>query len=436
MILSMLVYVTSITNRLRYTFDLLLKDLIGIDYEITTDANKFSFYTGPKFNYSTEPIGEELFFYATNLLFEKKIRNQDLSVFEWNDTKAFFATHPKYVIPFDPFAASFFMVSRYEEYLPFTPDKYQRFDAAESLAFQKGFLNKPIVNIYAKKIKQIFKENFPALIFREKSFKYISTIDIDNAWAYKEKGLIRTCGALLRSLSAFDFELFFDRIAVLSGRKKDPYDTYDLLTELQNKYNLQMIYFFLLGDYAENDKNVSISSKKFQSLIKSIADYSETGIHPSFYSNQRTGRMRLEQSRLQKIVMKEITKSRQHFIKLSFPATYRQLIDADITDDYSMGFSGEIGFRAGICTSFYFYDLERETETRLIIHPFAVMDATLRYYMKIMPAEALSYVGPIIKEIRAVNGTFITIWHNESISNKKPWEGWRGVYEEIIKAAI
>ena len=227
----MLVYVTSITNRLRYTFDLLLKELIGIDYEITTDANKFSFYTGPKFNYSTEPIGEELFFYATNLLFEKKIRNQDLSVFEWNDTKAFFATHPKYVIPFDPFAASFFMVSRYEEYLPFTPDKYQRFDASESLAFQKGFLNKPIVNIYAKKIKQIFKENFPALIFREKSFKYISTIDIDNAWAYKEKGLIRTCGALLRSLSAFDFELFIDRIAVLSGRKKDPYDTYDLLAE-------------------------------------------------------------------------------------------------------------------------------------------------------------------------------------------------------------
>ena len=146
--------------------------------------------------------------------------------------------------------------------------------------------------------------------------------------------------------------------------------------------------------------------------------------------------MRLEQSRLQKIVMREISKSRQHFIKLSFPSTYRQLIDADITDDFSMGFSGEIGFRAGICTSFYFYDLERETETRLRIHPFAVMDATLRYYMKIMPAEALSYVGPIIKEIKAVNGTFITIWHNESISNKKPWEGWRGVYEEIIKAAL
>lgn len=432
----MLVYVSSITNRLRYTFDLLLGDLIGLDYEITTDANKFSFHTGPKINYSREPLGDELFFYATDLLFEKKIQRQDLSVFDWNDIKAFFATHPKYLIPFDPFAASFYMVSRYEEYLPFSPDKYQRFDAAESLAYQKGFLNKPIVNIYAKKIKQILKDHFPELLFRDKQYKYISTIDIDNAWAYKEKGLIRTCGALIRSLTSFNFDLFIERLTVLMGRKKDPYDTYDHLSELQYKYNLKMIYFFLLGDYAENDKNVSISSKKFQSLIKSIADYSETGIHPSFYSNYKPGRMRLEQSRLQTMVKRDITKSRQHFIKLSFPVTYRELIDSDITDDYTMGFPGEIGFRAGICTSFYFYDLERETETRLRIHPFAVMDATLRYYMKIMPAETLSYVGPLIKEIKDVNGTFITIWHNESISDQKPWEGWRDVYEEIIKAAI
>lgn len=432
----MLVYVTIVTHRLKYTFDLVLKDLAGIDYDFTTDAGKFGFHTGPKLNYSTKPFGDELFFYATDLLFERKIRRQDLSVFDWNDTKAFFATHPKYVIPFDPFAASFYMVSRYEEYLPFNPDKFQRFDASESFAFQKGFLTKPVVNIYAQKIKQIFREQFPEMVFREKKYSYVSTVDIDNAWAYKEKGLIRTCGALLRSLSKFDFDDLFERITVLTGRKKDPYDTYDQLSYLQHKYHLKMIYFFLLGDYAENDKNVSASSKKLQSLIKSIADYTEVGLHPSFDSNQRQGRFRIEQARLQKILRRDINKSRQHFLKMSFPATYRQLIDLDVIDDYTMGFSGEIGFRAGICTTFNFFDLERDMETRLRVHPFAVMDATLRYYMKITPAEVLSYVGPIIKEIKAVNGTFITVWHNESISNRKPWEGWADVYEEIIKAAI
>ena len=55
--------------------------------------------------------------------------------------------------------------------------------------------------------------------------------------------------------------------------------------------------------------------------------------------------------------------------------------------------------------------------------------------MKIQPAEVMSYVGPLIKQVRAVNGTFITLWHNESLSGIKPWEGWQDVYEEIVKAA-
>jgi hypothetical protein len=432
----MLIYTTASSPRLRYILDLVIRDIAGIDYELSHDPDEFGFFTGPKLNYSEHKFGDELFLYATPLLFEKKIRKQDPSVFDWNDTKAFFATHPKYILPFDPFAASFYMVSRYEEYLPFTHDKHNRFDASESLAFKKGFLQKPLVNIYARKIRELILAQYPGLPYRESTYSYISTVDIDNAWAYKSKGLIRTCGALMRSALNFDFRAVVDRLAVLSGRKKDPYDTYDLLFDLQQRYGLQSIYFFLLGDYAENDKNVSISRPAFQSLIKSIADYCDTGIHPSYLSNEQPARIRLEQSRLQKIVRKEITKSRQHFLRLSFPSTYRQLINCDITDDYTMGYSGEIGFRAGICSPFYFYDLENESETKLKIHPFMVMDATLKFYMKISPAEVMSYVGPLIKEVKSVKGTFISLWHNESMSDIKPWEEWRDVYEKIIKAAI
>lgn len=430
-----LVYTISAPPRLRYIFDLILADLVGVEYELTHDADKFIFHTGPKFNYSEKQFGEELFFFSTQLLFEKKIKQQDIAVLDWMDTKAFFATHPKYVLPFDPFAAAFYMVSRYEEYLPFTKDKYDRFDASQSLAFQKGFLHKPIVNIYAKKIREILKESFPELTFKERKYRYVSTIDIDNAWAYREKGFIRTTGALVRSLSRFDFKSILERVTVLLNRKPDPYYTYDHLFDIQNKYKIPAIYFFLLGDYAENDKNVSGSRKNFQSLIKSIADYCEIGIHPSFASNQDPAKLKLEKKRLEKIVRSDITKSRQHFLKLYFPNTYNELIDCDITDDYTMGYAGEIGFRAGICTPFFYYDLKREFQTRLKVHPFAVMDATLRFYMKVQPAEVMSYVGPLIKEVKAVNGTFMSLWHNESISDMKPWEGWKEVYEDIVKAA-
>lgn len=431
----LLIYSPSTSPRLRYILDVIFRDFLEIEYSFTSDADQFGFHSGPKLNYSEQAFGNELFIYSTRLLFEKGIRDQQISVFDWQETKALFATHPKYELPFDLFAASFYLLTRYEEYLPHRRDVHGRFDARDSLAFQKGFLHQPVVDIYALKLKELIQSHHPDLKFPQRTYQFISTIDIDNAWAYKEKGLIRSTGALLRSLIQFDFKEFAERILVLLSHKKDPYDTYDHLYSIQKEYGFKSIYFFLLGDYGENDKNVSVSRKKFQSLISSIADYNQVGIHPSYASNVLTSRIRLEQSRLQKVIKSNVTKSRQHFLKLQFPETYRNLIECDITDDFTMGYASEPGFRAGTCSTYRYFDLEYECVAPLKIHPFVVMDATLRFYRKIQPEEVMSYVGPLIREVKKVNGTFTLLWHNESLGGKKPWEGWQDVYEEIVKAA-
>jgi len=431
----MLIYTTSSTVRLKYTLDLVFNGILGIDYTLTHNADDFSFYTGAKLNYSETAIGSELFIFATKLLFQKGIKSQEISVFDWGETKAFFATHPRYALPFDPFAAIFYMVTRYEEYLPHKGDAHQRFDALESLAYRKGFLQQPVVDIYAYKLRDLLQQYYPEMSFPGRRYRYISTLDIDNAWAFKEKGIIRNGGALLRSLLRFEFPKIIERLAVLMERKKDPYDTYDQLNAIQQEFNIHCIYFFLLGDYGINDKNVSATRKNFQSLIKSIADYNEVGIHPSYASNTDPGRLRMEQYRLQKIVRREIMRSRQHFLKLEFPITYRNLLDCDISDDYTMGFAAEPGFRAGTCTTYQFYDLDRESVTPLRIHPFMAMDATFKYYKKIRPEEVLGYVQPLIRSVKAVEGTFISLWHNESIGNHPPWDGWSDVYREVVRAA-
>ncbi|HNQ62152.1 MAG TPA: polysaccharide deacetylase family protein [Bacteroidia bacterium] len=429
-----LIYSPASSARLQYILDVIFQDFLGISYSFTSDAGKFNFHAGPKINYSEQAFGNELFIYSTRLLFEKGIRDQQISVIDWQDTKAFFATHPKYIIPFDLFAASFYLLTRYEEYLPHRRDVHGRFDVRDSLAFQKGFLNKPVVDLYVLQLKEIISDMYPALEFPERKFRFLSTIDIDNAWAYKEKGLLRTSGAFLRSLVHLEFQEFAERLLVLLGYKKDPFDTYDELHALQQAYGFKSIYFFLLGDYGENDKNVSTSRKKFQSLINSIADYNAVGIHPSYASNTLTSRIKLEQSRLHKIIKSNVTRSRQHFLKLEFPTTYRNLIECDITDDYTMGYAAEPGFRAGTCNTYRYFDLVYDCMAPLKIHPFVVMDATLNLYKKISPSEVMSFVGPLLKEVKRVNGTFCILWHNESISDKKPWEGWKDVYEEIIKA--
>jgi hypothetical protein len=433
--IQLAIYTTSVTTRLRYTFDLLFKDLLGTGYKIISSAEEFKKYTGPKISYCDHPLDDEIFIYAAKLLFEKGIEDQQISVFDWNGVKAFFATHPKYVFPFDPFAASFYLVSRYEEYLPHLRDMHDRYDTTESLAYQKNFLGKPLVNIYAYMIRDLLITRYPYLKFPERKYRYISTIDIDNAWAFLQKGFMRTAGAYARSLVKLDIDDLTERTKVLTRLAKDPYDTYDYQFELQKKYRFRTIYFFLLGEYGVNDKNVPVDSRKFRSLIKSIADYAEAGIHPSYGSNKNPGRLKKELNELSKILKREVTKSRQHFLVLKLPETYRRLIELDITDDYTMGYALQVGFRASICTPFYFYDLDNEQITNLRIHPFAVMDATLKYYMKVSPGDAMNYILPLIKEVKAVNGDFISLWHNESLSENKMWAGWRTVYEQMVIAA-
>lgn len=432
----LLIYSPKNSPRLSYILDFMLQRLLGIPYTLTRDPQEFSAYQGPKMSYAEKPVDTEPFFYATSLLFERGIRHQEIAVFDWEGAKAFFATHPKYLMPFDPFAAAFYLITRYEEYFPHKRDNHDRFDARQSLAYLKGFLHQPVINVWAIRIGEILNRYYPDLPIQKSGYQYVSTLDIDNAWAFLQKGLLRTTGALLRSLVQLDFKDIGERISVLSGRAKDPYDTYDQLHAIQLKYNIQCIYFFLLGDYGENDKNVSVSRRKFQSLIKSIADYNECGIHPSYASGEAPHRIRLEQSRLRKVIRRDVTKSRQHFLRLKFPETYRNLIDCDITDDYTMGYAQEIGYRAGTCSAFLFYDLDTDQRTSLRVHPFAVMDATLRFYMLLKPEEVMARVSPIIRETKAVGGTFMTLWHNESLSERKPWEGWSGVYETIVKAAI
>jgi hypothetical protein len=120
---------------------------------------------------------------------------------------------------------------------------------------------------------------------------------------------------------------------------------------------------------------------------------------------------------------------------LSLPETYRRLIDLGIQEDYTMGYAREAGFRAGTSFPFHFYDLDMEQSTHLKLFPFAVMEGTLKGYKNIPTSEAMNHIRPLVDEVKAVNGLFISLWHNESVAETREWAGWRAVYEEMIDCA-
>lgn len=429
----MLVYTPQITNRIRYIFQTIFEDVWNTSFELTEDIEHFQNYSGPKLNYSMRRFGDEFFVESHDLLSERGISDQEIQVSTWEELPVFFQTSTYSDIPFDVFAASFYLLSRYEEYLPHIRDHYERFMAKESLAFQHGFLQKPLVNLWLQKFQEVIQRKHPEFTTIGSEFKFVSTIDIDNAYCYLEKGVARTIGAFVRSIWNGDKQAAKERWEVLRKKQSDPYDTFELQLALQQKYNLEVVYFVLLADYGLNDKNIPFQSRKFQLLIKHLADHAKVGIHPSFGSNYQEGKLKVEWKRLKNIIKREVGISRQHFLKLSFPNTYRHLIDLGIQHDYTMGYAAYPGFRASICHPFYFYDLELEQSTSLKIHPFVVMDATFNYYLDFTPAQALSLTKELMEEVKKVNGTFVTLWHNETWSEHGAWKGWSQLYEEIVK---
>lgn len=432
----MLIYSHKITPRVRYIFNVLLADMLGLQISFTSSKEKFLAAEGAKISYSHSKVGDEIHFRSQGLLHETGVKDQNIRVSENETGKYFYAVNSAdSVFNFDVFSASFFLLSRYEECLPHIRDKYNRFEASESLGFKNGFLTEPLVDQWLLRIRAIIKSAYPDLAFKQRKYEFISTIDIDNAYAYKNKGFMRSVGAYGRALSKLNFGEVMERTSVLFGSGHDPYDTYDFQLDIQKEYKLRTIYFFLLADYGVNDKNVPFYNLEFQSLIKHLGDYAEIGIHPSFNSNQKNEKLKTEKKRLEKIINRSVTKSRQHFLILHLPHTYQKLIDNDILEDHSMGYAEHIGFRAGTCTPFRFYDLDLETDTELMVYPFAVMEATLKYYMKLSPEEAKKHISDIVQKVKDVDGTFIGLWHNETLTDRDIWAGWRDVFVHMVKVA-
>jgi hypothetical protein len=431
-----LIYTHKVTPRVRYIFKHIFTRILQVQIDFTGKVEEFVAYNGPKFSYTNVPLGKEFFVQSNELLFQQGVKDVEIIIQKWDEVPCFFPAVEASEIPFDIFAASFFLISRYEEYLPHIKDKHGRFTASESIAYQNGFLEKPLVDIWAYKFLETLKQKFPDFEHTTRKFEYISTIDVDNAYAYKYKSFIRTLGGFLKDVSQFKIFTIWDRFAVLFNIKKDPFDTFQRIIELKKNYNVRTIFFFLIGDYTTFDTNVSASKRKFKLLIKDMVDYARVGLHPSYYTMNNPVMLKKEKERLEAITNMPIKRSRQHYLRVSLPETYQQLIDLEIEEDYSMGYATHVGFRASTCTPFYFYDLDFEIQTPLKIFPFAVMDATLNDYMKLTPKQSLGKIRDLKNEVKAVNGTFITAFHNESLSNYLRWRGWSRLYNSMLKIVV
>ncbi len=420
-----LIYSEITTARLQYTCDFIFSEQLGTGYRITNDDEVFNDYRGAKINYSNNRIGDSYFIRPHQLLFEQGIRQQYTSCIVKNEQPVFFACDDS-DFHFDIFAAVFYLLSRYEEYLPYELDMYGRYAHSNSLACKEGFLNRPLINEWLKVFSVSMLNSFPGIVLSTQSFTFLPTYDIDIAWSYKHKGFIRNLGGFIKSPSA-------DRLKVLAGLKTDPFDSYAFMDRLHAEKKLSPVYFFLVATSGSlYDKNISPYSHGMWQLIKRHSAKYQLGLHPSWRSHGNLPVLLKEKKILETASRKEIKLSRQHYIKLSLPQTYQMLIDAGIEKDYSMGYGSINGFRASAASSFLWYDLENEKITGLRIYPFCFMDANSFYEQRQDTIQSLEELVYYMDTCKNVNGLFISIFHNNFLGNDEQFSGWKELYSSFI----
>ncbi|RYZ26989.1 MAG: hypothetical protein EOO10_14020 [Chitinophagaceae bacterium] len=428
----MIIYSHTLTSRLQYVVDF-LSQYYNTPIRLICDEEKYLANTDPhRINYSYHRLAEnEVWIHSHVLLFESTIRPVKVECFDHHRYKAFFKAEGD--TGFDLFAGIFYLLTRYEEYLPHQKDMYGRYAHQNSLAFKEDFLQLPLVNIWLQDFRAFLLQRYPDIQLQTPAFSLQTTYDIDIAWSYKYKGFKRNAGAIAKLFVTGKWRSMIQRLDVIRGRRQDPFDAYEWMDDLHQRNTIKPIYFFLVAEQkGKFDKNIDIKTPAFQELVRNISSTYKIGLHPSWASGDHPQLIRKEKSWLEKTSEQTIKESRQHYIRFNLPSSYRQLLAAEILEDYSMGYGSINGFRASVATPFYWYDLKNEIKTPLRIHPFCFMDANAFYEEKKSAVEAFNELMHYHDVLRSVGGTMVIIFHNNFLGTDPAFEGWKETYEQFI----
>lgn len=401
--------------RIQYVFKHIFKIVLAVDFEIVTNKDEFQKKSNPKISYTEFPLQDEIHIKKNGTI--SKIENIE----NWE--------------MYDGVIQCFLLLSRYEEYLPFVADKHQRFPFSQSKQFKYIDVEKPFVDDFAYELKTQILKKFPQYVFPEKKPKIVMTVDVDRVYKVLSISKKEAILYLLKRMLKFDWNGFFHYFKVnyyygiedLQPKIRDEYDTYNYIL----KHFPHTIFFVQVGKKGKFDNNYNPENESFKRKIETLSWKQTIGLHPSYQSNEKTEILHQEKQILEKMIGKNIENSRQHYLKLKFPETYRNLLQCGITKDYTLGFADQIGFRAGTSHPFFWYDLDNETETNLELIPFQIMDVTLKNYLQFSPKKSIEKVQEIYHQTKKVNGTFVCIFHNQNLTNKGEWKNWNQVFESL-----
>ena len=384
-------------NERKYIIDIIFNEFLGLDYHLEIGSKDYEIELKNK---KVLTIKDTFFNRYPNDLEYLKLENI-----------------PNKIEELDIFSASFFMLTRWEEYVNKNRDSHNRFPAYESLAYKQGFLDRAIVNEHVEWLKQELLRLDSSLKFKERKFELILTHDVDHIrqWkSWKQIGRVALGDIVKRKDIGLAVERFAEYFLIKREKIKDPYDTFDWLMDKSEAIGVKSRFYFMSGGVTEHDNNYNIKDKKVLELIEKIKKRGHIiGIHPSYNAYNNSEQFKKEKELLQEVCRCEIVEGREHYLRFEVPTTWQIWEDNGMHLDSTCGYADKEGFRCGTGDEFSVFNILSRKKLNLKERPLVVMDCSLFDYNNNSYNEAKENINQMKKNINKLT----MLWHNSYIKH-------------------
>ncbi|SDG11681.1 hypothetical protein SAMN05421827_103276 [Pedobacter terrae] len=418
--MQLIIFSNILTPRIKYIFNFIFKDILKAEIEFTGNSQYFLQSEHIKISYGNEPLSEEIFFKSTALLFSSKLEEIKPKTISFGEYQVPFPVD-RSALPFDVFAASFFIISRYEEYL------HQRntegvFKASKSYQHKWRLLHKPVIDEWALIIKSIIKKKHPDFKFQEKKFQHQPTIHFSMATHFPGGFLNSTkfiFSAAFKKENNY-LKTKFDRVTGVGINNEEVLEQVEEIFASKKSNPLYFVDFpDVPMDYIRTDR-----------ISKTLNNQSVGLLRPCASDKQKMTEIKEGLVKLKKIHPNLIMLTSQQLDALKFPICYLNVLNSGITVDYSMGYENVMGFRAGTCTPFNWYDLQLEKVTPLVVNSYCLTDQILQFLTR---EEATKEIHQYIDAVKVVNGTFYSSWNLKSLSDYPKYKKLKSLFEDMLQ---
>lgn len=400
-------------NERKYIIDIIFNEFLGLEYYLEIGSKDYEI----ELNNKKVLIVEDTFF--------NKYPN-DLEYLKLENI-------PNKIEELDIFSASFFMLTRWEEYVNKNRDSYNRFPAYESLAYKQVFLDRPIVNEYVEWLKQELLKLDNSLKFKEREFEFILTHDVDVTYKYSSllKGGKEIVGDIIkRKNPILALKNLSTKVLTHLKLEKDPFDTYNYLMNISEQIGVKSYFFLHSSSSAKQDIN---NDKYLKQIAKNILDKGHyLGCHPSYNAYNNFKLFVSDKEKIENKIGKKLTFGRAHFLRFEVPITWQIWEDAGMEWDSTLSYADKEGFRCGVCYEYSVFNILTRKKLQLKEKPLVVMEGSFATYQSnIKPEEMESKITQLVNEVKRYNGEFVFLWHNSSF-NTAMWKKYQAIYEKVI----